>query len=367
MNLIIEPDDGAAPLLAAIKKAKKSVEIAIFRFDRGDIEAALKAAASKGVKVTALIAWANRDGEEHLRRLETRFLEAGIIVARSGDDLVRYHDKLTIIDRSTLYLLSFNFTHLDIEHSRGFGIVTKNAKWVQEAVKLFEADCTRSPYTAGVDTFVVSPVNSRRVLSEFLVQAKKQLLIYDPKVSDKEMIRVLEERQKAGVEIRIIGKVSPRAHFPSQKLSRARLHTRTIIRDRRQAFVGSQSLRPMELDMRREVGLIVREPKIVKRLIDLFEKDWDPGSDGAGSVRTKADLLAPLSRDSQLAVQVLEKELHPIAVQVKDVVKKVVAQAGEEVLEDRTVKNTVKRVVKKAVKQAVEEVISETAQETKKS
>jgi hypothetical protein len=31
MKLIVEPGDGVGPLLAAIKGAKKSVEIAIFR------------------------------------------------------------------------------------------------------------------------------------------------------------------------------------------------------------------------------------------------------------------------------------------------------------------------------------------------
>ena len=44
-----------------------------------------------------------------------------------------------------------------------------------------------------------------------------------------------------------------------KKLSKLRLHTRTIIRDGRQAFIGSQSLRAAELDSRREVGLIVRD------------------------------------------------------------------------------------------------------------
>ena len=75
MKLIIEPDAGVGPLLAAIKTAKKSVEIAIFRFDRRDIEMALKAAAAaKRVGVTAVIAFANRGGEQNLRRLESRRL-----------------------------------------------------------------------------------------------------------------------------------------------------------------------------------------------------------------------------------------------------------------------------------------------------
>jgi hypothetical protein len=63
VKLIVEPDAGVGSLVAAIGSAKKSVEIAIFRFDRRDVEMALKAAAaSKGVSVTALIASANRGG-----------------------------------------------------------------------------------------------------------------------------------------------------------------------------------------------------------------------------------------------------------------------------------------------------------------
>jgi len=274
MKLIIEPDEGVAPIVSAIKKAKRSVEITIFRFDRDEIEAALEAAVGNGVKVTALIAHANRGGKKDLRKLEMRFLEAGIIVARSADDLIRYHDKLIIIDRSVLYILSFNYTHLDIDHSRGFGIVTRDAKWVREGTKLFEADCTRKPYKRGLDTFVVSPTNSRQVISRFLKGAKKQLLIYDPKISDKKMIRILQDRAKAGVEIRIIGRIKERAKLSTRKLTKIWLHTRTIIRDRHEAFVGSQGLRLAELDFRREVGLIVREANVVKRLIGTFESDW---------------------------------------------------------------------------------------------
>ena len=53
-----------------------------------------------------------------------RFLAAGITVARTSNDLVRYHGKMMIIDRKQLYLLAFNLTRLDIDHSRSFGIVT---------------------------------------------------------------------------------------------------------------------------------------------------------------------------------------------------------------------------------------------------
>jgi phosphatidylserine/phosphatidylglycerophosphate/cardiolipin synthase-like enzyme len=379
VKLIVQPDDGVTPLLAAIRGAKKRVDIAIFRADRKDVENALTAAAARGVKVTALIAHVNRGGADNLRRLETRFLEAGVIVARTADDLVRYHDKFLLVDRRVLYVLSFNYTHLDIDHSRGFGVISTNAAWVREGIKLFGADCTRSTYKSGMDSFVVSPANSRKVLGAFLRRAKKQLLIYDPKISDKEMLRILQERAKAGVEIRIIGKVGGNYQLDSQKLARQRLHTRTIIRDGRQAFIGSQSLRPAELDSRRELGLIIHDAKAVKKLAEIFEADWVPteskkekpeskekkerqrADDAAEEKVEKAEqkVQEQTEKQAEVAVKALKQELDPLAATVKKAVRKAVAKAGEDVLKDKGVKDTMKRVVKKAVKEAVKEAVQE--------
>jgi len=166
MKLLMQPGDSVAPLVSAFDAARSTVEIVIFRFDRGEIERAMIAAAERGVFVHALIAYTNRGGEKHLRDLEMRLLGAGVTVSRTADDLIRYHSKLIIIDRRQLYLLGFNFTYLDMEHSRSFGLVVKNRRIVQEAVKLFEADATRQAYTAGLSSFVVSPLNARKQLCE---------------------------------------------------------------------------------------------------------------------------------------------------------------------------------------------------------
>jgi cardiolipin synthase A/B len=119
VKLLIQPDDGTAPLLTGIRGAKKSIEIAIFRLDKKDLEAALKAAVGRGVTVKALVAFTSRNGERMLRKLELRLLGSGITVARTADDLVRYHYKFMIIDRTTLYLLAFNYTSIDINYSPG--------------------------------------------------------------------------------------------------------------------------------------------------------------------------------------------------------------------------------------------------------
>ena len=262
------------PIVQAVKRAKRSIDIVIFRFDRPELEKALAAAVTKGVVVRALIAHTNRGGEKNLRKLEMRLLEAGVTVARTADDLTRYHSKMLLID-DTVHVLGFNYTRLDIERSRSFGIVTSDKRLVKEAATLFTSDCTRQQYTPGHDRLVVSPESSRTLLNKFLAGAKKQLLIYDVKVSDRLMQRTLAERQKAGVEIRIIGKLDK--SLPGvdvRKLAGLRLHVRAIVRDGAAAFVGSQSLRKLELDGRREVGVIVTDTRIAKKIQSVFETDW---------------------------------------------------------------------------------------------
>lgn len=274
MKLIIQPDEGIVPLVKAVRKAKRRVDILIFRFDRSELEKALEAAVTRGVTVRALIAHTNRGGDKVLRKLELRLLDAGVSVARSDDDLARYHGKMMIVD-DTLHVFGFNYTKLDIEKSRSFGIVTKDKRLVKEASALFEADRTRQPYAPGHDRLVVSPESSRAILSAFIRKARKQLLIYDTKVSDRLMLRLLADRARAGVEIRLLGKAGKGASgIDARKLPELRLHVRAMIRDGATAFVGSQSLRKLELDGRREVGIIIRDAKVARQMQAIFESDW---------------------------------------------------------------------------------------------
>ncbi|HKB12371.1 MAG TPA: phospholipase D-like domain-containing protein [Vicinamibacterales bacterium] len=274
MKLIVQPDAGIAPIISAIKQAKKWVDILIFRLDRPEIARALAEAVARGVRVRALTAHQNRGGTRSLRKLEMQLLEAGVTVSRTADDLIRYHGKMTIVDNKILHVYGFNFTRIDIGRSRSFGIVTRNVKLVNEATKLFAADFDRQPYTPTSNRFVVSPENAREVLARFLRGARKELLIYDPKVSDDAMIKILTERMKAGVAVRVIGKVESKWNVACERYPGKRLHIRAIIRDSRRAFLGSQSLRRLELEKRREVGILVTDETVVAEMREIFEQDW---------------------------------------------------------------------------------------------
>ena len=140
-------------------------------------------------------------------------------------------------------------------------VATKNKAIVAEAVKLFEAE-SRGSRTRRITIIFSSARKTRaRGLARSSSRARrKQLLIYDMKVSDRQMLKLLQERVKAGVDVRIIGKVGKRGEgLTAEKMPGMRLHLRAMLRDGQEMFLGSMSLRALELDKRREVGVIVKE------------------------------------------------------------------------------------------------------------
>jgi phosphatidylserine/phosphatidylglycerophosphate/cardiolipin synthase-like enzyme len=282
-----------------------------------------------------------------------RLLGSGVNVARTADDLVRYHGKYMIVDREDLYVLGFNFTYLDMEHSRSFGLITHHEQLVQEAVKLFDADTKRQAYEAGSHRFIVSPVNARDELSSFVAGAKRELAIYDPKIGDPRMIRLLEEQAKAGVQIRIIGKLARNAKLEARPLNKMRLHVRSMVRDRNDVFLGSQSLRTAELETRREVGVILDDPKIAGRILKTFDEDWTAAEESRSNQPIHAVKAA------RKVAKAISKSLPPMESVLEDLVTNV-ANGGDRIeLDSARLEEAVKVAVKQAVEQAVHAAVEE--------
>lgn len=277
VQVITQPEDGLAPILKAIRHARKSLDIVVFRFDLPDLEDALAAAVERGVAVRALIAHTNRGGEKKLRKLEDRLLKSGATLSRTADDMIRYHGKVIVIDQKRAFVLGFNFTSLDIKKSRSLGLVTTNPKIVAAISKVIDADHNRVPPVVSSPRLVVSPENARDRLASFIRGARRELLIYDASVTDDRIIALLMQRAAAGVKVRILGSLERKwkdTGIKVREMRGLRLHVRAIIRDRQAAFVGSQSLRKLELDQRREVGLITKDQRTVAQIARTFDADW---------------------------------------------------------------------------------------------
>ena len=95
------------------------------------------------------------------------------------------------------------------------------------------------------------------------------------------MLSLIRERVRAGVDVRVIGRVAKAGSTITwARLAGRRLHVRAMIADGRRAFIGSQSLKGLELDKRREVGLIIRDRAIVRQIETVFAEDWAQSCEG---------------------------------------------------------------------------------------
>ncbi len=347
MKLLIQPESGIEPLLDGLRSAKKSIQILIFRFDRSEVERALVEAVRRGVHVQALIAFTNRGEEKNLRKLEGRLLGAGVLVSRTADDLVRYHGKMFIVDRKELWLLAFNFTHMDITMSRSFAAVVRTPDVVAEAIRLFESDVQRSHYRAMCDDLVVSPANARAQLMSFIRQAKKQLLLYEMKISDPDFMQLLAQKKGEGIDVRIIGRVSSKTNLLDVRTIPLRLHVRAILRDGKEAFLGSQSLRKLEMEARREIGVIFRDLKAVRRMVDVFEQDWQAG---APLLQTRVETMLDVPAHSIAKSVVKHMNVEPL---IEQVLERVMDRRSDIAFEPTEVIETVREAFRAEIHDAV--------------
>lgn len=360
MKLLVQPEDGIKPLLAAIDKAKKSIRILIFRFDRAEIQKALVAAVERGVAVKALIAYTNRGEEKNLRKLEMQMLERGITVSRTADDLVRYHGKMLIVDDKELYVLAYNFTHMDIDLSRSFGLCVKTPDMVKEAMNLFECDAHRQPYKPkGKTGLVVSPVNAREKLTDFIRKTKKRLFLYEMKISDRDFVKLLQQKISEGVEVRVLSRAATKSDsLPVRKLP-TRLHARVMLRDGDTVFLGSQSLRKLELEARREIGLIVKDPKTVRQMEEIFEADWKTSEPAVPQNAIEAAFEVPAKKVAkELAKKIAVK---PVLEKVLD---RVIDIRDEAPFEPDEIAQTVRDAVRQEVHEAVADALRNLVQES---
>jgi phosphatidylserine/phosphatidylglycerophosphate/cardiolipin synthase-like enzyme len=273
-TLIVQPGSGLEPVLAAIRRARRRIDVAIFRLTAESVEQELGAAVGRGVEVRALVAHKAKGETDVLREVEQRLLARGVTVSRSAEDLLKYHGKYLLVD-DTLHLLGFNFKkHLK---TRSFGIRTRHRRAVEEAERLFEADwCRQAYHPRRGSPLVVSPETSRGCLERFIAGAKSELAIYDVDLSDKDFGALIVARAAAGVTVRVIGKAPALdGAVAVRALKGPKLHVRAMIRDGSHVFVGSQSLRGLELDRRREVGLTIVNRAVARQMMSVFEFDWE--------------------------------------------------------------------------------------------
>ena len=131
-----------------------------------------------------------------------------------------------------------------------------------------------------------------------------------------------------------------------------RLHAQAILRDGEAMFLGSQSLRSLELDARREVGLIIEDPAVARHALETFEADW------AKTKSLPASILATLQAEPEIETPASAEaaSLAPTPLAVKEVIKEAIMDAILEKLSDMPDAKNVKLAIKEGAKEALSEM-----------
>ena len=71
--------------------------------------------------------------------------------------------------------------------------------------------------------------------------------------------------------LRILERFGVKVH----RQKKLKLHAKLLIADGGRALIGSMNIDRSAFDLRRELGIIVDDGAIIKRLVEVFDRDWD--------------------------------------------------------------------------------------------
>ncbi len=286
VSLIVQPGDSFFPIVDAIDSATLSIKMTIFRMDDPIVVDALKNAVGRKINVQIIVATDSKGWVKKNRKLAEDLTRLGISVKaiKSTDDQIkRFHYKMMTVDNRLSFVLTFNPTRKNLHYARDFGVLIRDERITTELNRLFDADWRRDMFLPGDFPLVISPFNSRAKLTNLIQSARRTIRILDAKLKDDAIIALLKKKAAEGCDVKIIGKDldygSEPDHFRVRQLGRFKLHAKCIIIDGERFFIGSQNLRPVSLDQRREVGIIIEDSVIAHRIERVFDEDWANAAD----------------------------------------------------------------------------------------
>jgi phosphatidylserine/phosphatidylglycerophosphate/cardiolipin synthase-like enzyme len=200
------------------------------------------------------------------------------------------HAKFFIVDGTVAVISTGNFSKAySIDLERNFVATDTDPADVGDLNALFEADWANVDPTMTCTRMVVSPINARPRILDVIDSAQTTLTIESMQFADTNVRSAVAARVAAGVDVRVmiadIGFVSSNAEAATYLKGLGltpkwipHLHTKVVVADGVQGYMGSENLSYTSLDKNREVGVVVTDPSSIDPLATTFEKDWAIGT-----------------------------------------------------------------------------------------
>jgi cardiolipin synthase A/B len=284
-----EPDAGEQVITGAISGAKKSIWLEMYLLTDTNVIQALENAARSGLDVRVMLE-PHPVGGGSPQSTEAALKQAGASVEDTSSAFTLTHEKGMIIDGSTAYIMSCNFTSSALNgKNREYGIIDTNPQDVQGVTAIFNADWNRSTLSQVSDlNLVVSPINSRSDLTTFINSAQHSLVIEAEELQDNGIIQAIAATAQRGVTVQVIlpspgsSSDSNASGIATVKAAGAQvredaqlyMHAKMMVADGSSGYVGSENFSSTSLDSNRELGLLISDSTALSSLQQSFQQDW---------------------------------------------------------------------------------------------
>lgn len=291
--------DRRSAIVNVIRNARRQVDLSLFRCNDPEIFSELGRATARGVAVNVLVTPRARGGAKKRKKLWRALEKTGALLHVYADPLVKYHAKYLVADDGPALVASFNFTRTCFERTCDAFVLTHDPEVVRGLRQLIAADRDSGAMPSDLTPrLIVGPERARWQLTSLIDQARSSIRVIDAKLSDPDLVRLLNTRRTEGLTVEV---------FSSKRLGALKSHGKILLIDDRIAVVGSLALAPVSLDLRREVAIIVEEPAAVAAVARLFDvvrrmrtEPWLPAADRTTTLPTAALLAAAGSQREAL-------------------------------------------------------------------
>jgi cardiolipin synthase A/B len=289
VTLFVLPDQSKRVLTKPIRAAKHSIDLTMYLLTDHTMIHDLEYAHAKGITVRVLLEHQPFGSEGGSRGANQsaydQLYAADIAVKWSPSHFRLTHEKTMVIDGTTAYILTLNYTYSAFVKNREFGVVDANADDAREAEAIFQADWHGATYAPRDPNLLVSPSNSRAGLLALIGRARHSVEVYAEEVQDARIEAALVTARRRGATVRLISNygdatnlrglaVLTKGGVRTRLLRAPYIHAKAIIVDDTWAFVGSENISSASLDGNRELGVLLSDRDAIARLRAVFEHDW---------------------------------------------------------------------------------------------
>jgi cardiolipin synthase A/B len=270
-RLVSAVEERRPVLLDVIRNARHRITLSLFRCNDEGIIEELAAAAARGVLVEVLVTSRAKGGRKRKQKLWRALERTGASLRAYTDPVVKYHPKYLVADEGPAVVASLNFTRKCFRKTCDARVMTDDPAVVSGLRRLWTADRDRQPMPEGLtERLIVGPERARRQFTALIAGAQQSIRIIDAKLSDPELVSVLNARRAEGLTVEI---------FSGKRLGDLKSHGKLLLIDDETVVVGSLALAALSLDFRREVAIVVNEPSAVRDAVELFRTVREAGAE----------------------------------------------------------------------------------------